>query len=162
MQNTLGGARGDSKNPQGILHPRSKYTRVFGMGVPKTRGVWQRSAAVCMCACACANMLRQLPTVEVCFSLCSLRPVSGPTLTLFSNIVCLGEESGEERLDWGAPPTHRLRHVVSRGRRSRLCRAGGGARAQAPPQRPPPQHRAACQPRRVAQNTPGEGGAGDG
>ena len=38
VQNTLGGARGDSKNPQGILHPRSKYTRVFGMGVPKTGG----------------------------------------------------------------------------------------------------------------------------
>ena len=38
VQNTLGGARGDSKNPQGILHPRSKYTRAFGMGVPKTGG----------------------------------------------------------------------------------------------------------------------------
>ena len=33
-----GVCKGGFQNPQGILHPRSKYTRVFGMGVPKTGG----------------------------------------------------------------------------------------------------------------------------
>ena len=73
VQNTLGGARGDSKNPQGILHPRSKYTRVFRMGVPKTGGAKfpmtpaGHNARYCACAVPLAWLLRE----------CRLHIVSG-------------------------------------------------------------------------------------
>ena len=62
VQNTLGGARGDSKNPQGILHPRSKYTRVFGMGVPKTGGAKFPMTPVCL-----ATAVRELVLQTVFF-----------------------------------------------------------------------------------------------